>query len=125
DEPHLQILARSESLQSVVKNQGARKFEVFRDGDEVVILEVVDNGCGIQNQDSNRVFDPFFTTKATGVGTGLGLSVARKIVDLHGGELSLANREGEQGAVARMILPTKMETSKVKIKSKPLFPKRI
>lgn len=125
DEPHLQIRARSESLQSVVKNQGARKFEVFRDGDQVVILEVIDNGCGIQNKDSNRVFDPFFTTKATGVGTGLGLSVARKIVDLHGGELTLSNREDEQGAVARMILPTKMETTKVKTKSKPLLPKRI
>lgn len=125
EKPHLEIRAREESLESVVKNEGARKLEVFRAGDTVVILELFDNGTGIPNKDSNRVFDPFFTTKATGVGTGLGLSVARKIVDLHGGELSLTNREDEKGAVARLILRTKLETSKVTVKSKPLLPKGI
>jgi len=119
---HLEIRARAESLESVEKNEGARKLEVLRPGDHVVILEVIDNGCGIPNKDSTRVFDPFFTTKATGVGTGLGLSVARKIVDLHGGELTLSNREDEQGAVAHMILRTKLETSKVKIKTTPILP---
>jgi signal transduction histidine kinase len=79
-----------------------------------VILEISDNGHGIPPADSNRLFDPFFTTKATGVGTGLGLSVARRIVELHGGELTLENRTKEPGAVARLILPTKLETAKVR-----------
>lgn len=110
----IKIRARSESLEEVVKNQGARKREVFRSGDRVVILEILDNGHGIAPADANRLFDPFFTTKATGVGTGLGLSVARRIVELHGGELTLENREKDPGAVARLILPTKLETAKVR-----------
>ena len=92
-----------------MKNQGARKKEVFRSGDRVVHLELRDNGHGIDSKDSGRVFDPFFTTKATGQGTGLGLSVSRKIVALHGGELTLKNRENVKGAVAKITLPTKVE----------------
>ena len=114
--PLLEIRARSESLESVVKNEGARTREVFRSGDRVVILELVDNGSGIEKKDVNRLFDPFFTTKATGKGTGLGLSVVRKIVELHGGEISIRNRQINQGAIARIILPTKLETGKVKTK---------
>jgi len=110
----LKIRARAELLENVVKNEGARKREVFRTGDRVVILEIIDNGHGIAPQDAGRLFDPFFTTKATGLGTGLGLSVARRIVELHGGELTLENRAKEPGAVARLILPTKLETSKVR-----------
>lgn len=114
--PLLEIRARSESLESVVKNEGARTREVFRSGDRVVILELVDNGSGIEKKDVNRLFDPFFTTKATGKGTGLGLSVVRKIVELHGGEISIRNRQINKGAIARIILPTKLETGKVKTK---------
>lgn len=108
----LKIRARSELLEDVPRNEGARAREIFRSGDRVVILEIFDNGTGIAPADAGRVFDPFFTTKATGKGTGLGLSVARKIVELHGGMLTLENRSDEPGAVARLLLPTKMETGK-------------
>lgn len=118
EESKLEIRARSETLEDVVKNQGARKYEVFRSGDKVVILEIADNGSGIDKKDLTRLFDPFFTTKATGVGTGLGLSVVRKIVNLHGGEITLRNRTLHRGAVARIVLPTKLETGKVKTQSK-------
>ncbi|MDF1656283.1 MAG: ATP-binding protein [Verrucomicrobiales bacterium] len=116
--PTLQIKAHSKKLDGVVKNQGARKYEVFRSGDPVVILELIDNGCGIESADATRLFDPFFTTKATGVGTGLGLSVARKIVQLHGGELQVIDRSDKKGAIAKLILPTKIDTGKVPVSSK-------
>lgn len=113
-ERQVKIRARADSLEDVAKNEGARTREVFRTGDRVVILEIIDNGCGIAPRDAGRLFDPFFTTKATGLGTGLGLSVARRIVELHGGQITLRNRTRERGAIARLILPTKLGTGKVR-----------
>jgi PAS domain S-box-containing protein len=58
--------------------------------DEVVV-EVQDTGTGIADEHLPRVFDPFFTTKPIGAGTGLGLSVVKKIIDLHGGVIEIRN----------------------------------
>ena len=118
DSRHLEIRVRADSLEDVAKNEGARSREIFRSGDRVVILEIIDNGCGIAPSDAGRLFDPFFTTKATGLGTGLGLSVARRIVELHGGELTLRNCTRERGAIARLVLPTKLGTGKVRTTTK-------
>tara|TARA_R110002096_G_scaffold107824_4_gene236072 strand:- start:2464 stop:3741 length:1278 start_codon:yes stop_codon:yes gene_type:complete len=113
DEPNPKLIIEvvTESLDLVVKNQGARKREVFRSGDKVVILRIIDNGTGIMDADTSRLFDPFFTTKATGKGTGLGLSVSRKIVGLHAGELKIKNREDQKGAIAQITLPTKLDAT--------------
>jgi nitrogen fixation/metabolism regulation signal transduction histidine kinase len=49
------------------------------------IIEVVDNGSGIKPEDADKIFVPFFTTKPTG--TGIGLSLSRQIIQMHGGRL--------------------------------------
>jgi signal transduction histidine kinase len=71
-------------------------------GDEVVQLEVSDNGIGIAAEQMEHIFDYFFTTKATG--TGIGLSLCRSIVEDHGGRL-WASRGEQHGAIFHLRLP--------------------
>jgi signal transduction histidine kinase len=73
-----------------------------RRGGGRVMFEVQDSGTGLPPGARDRVFRPFFSTKRQGI--GLGLSVARQIVEGHGGELELAAR-AEGGVIARVALP--------------------
>lgn len=75
---------------------------VLQPNPEGVLLEVRDRGRGLDSDQARELFTPFFTTKKGG--TGLGLPVARRIVEEHGGRIELANRE-DGGAVARVRLP--------------------
>jgi two-component system NtrC family sensor kinase len=59
-----------------------------------VVLQVVDTGPGIPLALQQRIFEPFFTTKPVGIGTGLGLSLCRGIIEGHGGSLSVHSRPG-------------------------------
>jgi len=63
-------------------------------GDEVLIT-VKDNGDGVPQNIIDKIFQPFFTTKPTGIGTGLGLSLAYDIIKAHGGELKVNTKDGE------------------------------
>src|SRR5262249_2686054 len=76
----------------------------YRNGRAFVGLRVSDSGQGIAPDSLAHVFDPFFTTKEVGEGTGLGLSVARRIVEEHGGWIEVANRE-VGGAAFTVWLP--------------------
>jgi len=76
----------------------------WREGLELVRLEVEDTGPGIPAEVMPRLFEPFFTTKPPGRGTGLGLSTAQAIARAHGGTISAANAPGG-GAVFTVRLP--------------------
>jgi PAS domain S-box-containing protein len=62
---------------------------------ERVLLEVVDDGIGIAEEDLPHIFDPFFTTKGRGKGTGLGLSISYGIVREHDGAMQVESIPGE------------------------------
>jgi two-component system sensor histidine kinase HydH len=68
----------------------------------MVGLVVRDTGPGLSAEALERMFNPFFTTRATG--TGLGLAIVHRIVDAHGGRVSVKNGKGG-GAVVELVLP--------------------
>ncbi len=78
----------------VQRDAGSRTGLRLSPGDPVLRVEIRDSGTGIPTDKLARIFDPFFTTKPTGQGTGLGLSVTRSIVQLHGGFIDIFNRAG-------------------------------
>ena len=69
---------------------------------ERLFITVKDKGCGISNADRKRVFEPFHTTKS--YGTGLGIPIVKRIVNAHGGVLSIYSEEGV-GTTVQIILP--------------------
>jgi signal transduction histidine kinase len=78
--------------------------------DRCVQVSVVDRGIGIPRRALSRIFDPFYTTKADGL--GLGLSIARGIVEAHGGRISAENN-ADAGATVRFTVPAPGTTRRV------------
>lgn len=70
--------------------------------DDVVRLEIIDTGRGIAEEEVKKIFEPFYTTKAQGL--GLGMPYAKKIIDQHGGSMSLNSRPPE-GTTISITLP--------------------
>ncbi|OMH29455.1 transporter substrate-binding domain-containing protein [Motiliproteus sp. MSK22-1] len=96
------IVNACQSLQN--RDQGVRVRTFYRSANNAVILEVMDEGCGIEPQHLSRLQDPFFTTKRESGGTGLGLSVSASIIQEHGGTLEFDSRLGE-GTRVTLSLP--------------------
>jgi len=67
-------------------------------------LSITDTGCGISKENMERLFEPLFTTKARGI--GLGLAVAKNLVEANGGSIEVVSEEGK-GSTFAVILPTK------------------
>jgi two-component system, NtrC family, sensor kinase len=70
-----------------------------------IVVRVTDNGPGVPAEMRSRIFEPFFTTKPKGEGTGLGLGIARQIIQKHGGTIRCesepgARIPGEPGEIA-------------------------
>ena len=68
------------------------------------IVTIADSGPGVSKQHLSKIFDPFFTTKGQGEGSGLGLTVARRIIRKFGGDVRIDSIEG-QGTTCMVTLP--------------------
>jgi signal transduction histidine kinase len=97
-----------EAIDRLVMNQSDRQpsiqIKTMMDTTTVVI-EIIDNGIGIEPNIATKIFDPFFTTKDVGQGMGLGLTNSYQIIqDMHQGELTYQSRP-QQGATLIICLP--------------------
>ena len=95
-------------LENAIKYGGGAAVIAVEDRDDRLAICVRDQGPGIAEAELERVFDPYYRlegsrNRETG-GTGLGLTIARGIAEIHGGTLKLGNR-AEGGLEARLILP--------------------
>ncbi|MFO0984107.1 MAG: HAMP domain-containing sensor histidine kinase [Planctomycetota bacterium] len=83
---------------------GARLDVRLARQDDRIRIDVADNGCGMTSEQVDRAFDLFFTTKGGGEGSGLGLSIAHRIVSDHGGAIQLQSEPG-RGSTFSVWLP--------------------
>jgi len=92
------------NAEDAVRGQAEPKISVhYHEDDASAVVEVWDNGTGMDPETQRRIFEPFFTTKQ-GTGTGLGLSVSYSIVLAHDGRLEVESTPG-LGSCFRVILP--------------------
>jgi PAS domain S-box-containing protein len=84
--------------------EGSRSASGIWVGETAVVAELEDSGSGIPEEHLAKIFDPFFTTKPAGKGTGLGLPVSKKIIELHGGSLQIKNVPGGHGVRVTITL---------------------
>jgi signal transduction histidine kinase len=110
----VEVPADGTSLQRVFVNLIANAAQASPRGGTVTVTlgtdrdgegsaSVADRGPGLSDDTVDKIFDPFFTTKENG--TGLGLTIAHRLVEAHGGNLSARNRSGG-GAEFVVVLPT-------------------
>jgi PAS domain S-box-containing protein len=116
--PDLYVVANAAQLSQVFVNllanaahalpegtpgQNEIRVKASRQGAQVLV-EIADNGRGMQPELQSRIFEPFVTTKDAGEGKGLGLALSRTIVEGLGGKISVSSQAG-QGSVFRVLLP--------------------
>jgi signal transduction histidine kinase len=72
--------------------------------DNAILVSILDNGIGIEKENIDKIFEPFFTTKNIGEGTGMGLSIAYKIIKEHKGSIKVQS-EVNKGTTFVIKLP--------------------
>ena len=90
------------SLEAMKNNTDGKTLLIksFRLDEKYAVIEIIDNGCGIHSESIDKMYDSFYTTKFEGL--GLGLSISEKIVNAHGGLITLNNNK--IGVTARLRL---------------------
>ncbi len=108
----LNLIINAEQAMLAANGRGSLVARSWYDeAQDMVTLEINDDGPGIPEDVRNRIFDPFFTTKAIGKGTGLGLTVAYAIVQEHGGRIRVESTPGD-GASFFVSFPARAGVSR-------------
>jgi signal transduction histidine kinase len=72
--------------------------------DQYVFIAITDTGIGIKDEDLDRIFEPFFTTKEKEQGTGLGLSLCKRLIEANAGKIEVESKVGE-GTTFTIMIP--------------------
>ena len=99
------------SLQAIDGEGGNIVIRIANDESGRARVEITDTGRGIAPEDISKVFEPYYSTKETG--TGLGLAIVRKVIEDHGGTVSVHSKLGS-GTTFTITLPTKAEEERIK-----------
>ena len=86
------------------RDKGISVLSSFEKKDKNIKILIIDQGCGISQENIKQIFDPFFTTKRDRGGTGLGLSVSLGLIKEHHGTINFDSKEGE-GTVVTLKFP--------------------
>lgn len=92
-----------DNAQGAIKGTGDIFITAKKEGENIKI-EFRDTGCGIKKENLNKIFEPFFTTKPVGQGTGLGMSIAYRVIEAHNGKISVESEQGV-GTKITILLP--------------------
>jgi len=93
-------------------NNGELELITYLEDDDMLFIEIKDNGPGIDNKDVQSIFEPFYTTKSDG--TGLGLAVVRAVVNAHNGEVQVEHAK-PNGTIFKINIPVYSEVRDVAI----------
>jgi PAS domain S-box-containing protein len=93
------------ATQAMDKHDSLLKIHAYKTDDwrERIIIDIEDNGCGMEDNTLANLFTPFFTTKPQDTGTGLGLYISRNIVESLGGRIEVESKPG-QGTKIKIII---------------------
>ena len=114
--PNVLLVDDEPSIRGALMNLMLNAIEGMREGGTLSIvvahtgeslrLEIADTGPGIGEDEAKKLFEPFYTTKAQGL--GLGMPYPNKVIEQHGGTVSLNSRPGE-GTTISIVLPSAQE----------------
>ena len=94
-----------------IENRGDIWIRINKDNKNLIV-EIEDNGMGMDEETQRKVFDPFFTTKPVGQGTGLGMSITYKIIKNHQGDIKVESKKGK-GTKFIITLPLNIDRDKL------------
>lgn len=112
EDKNIPIRCSKDHIKQVILNITKNAFDAMKQGDTLTIevgarndkaqVRITDTGIGMPEEVKKKIFDPFFTNKETG--TGLGLVVCKRIMDMYDGDISITSTEGK-GTVVHIFLP--------------------